>query len=155
MTDITENGLEQNVRPTVLALDLEFTLISNSVSQIPRPGLYQFLEACRERWPRIVLFTTVPEDRVRPLVQRLAEEGSVPPWFAEVECVAWEGEVKDLRFIPGCKAKHCVLVDDVEGYVHPEQKGQWIPILPFEYPYSDRDAELMRILDQLTGLQYP
>jgi hypothetical protein len=30
----------------VIALDLEGTLISNARRQIPRPGLYQFLEAC-------------------------------------------------------------------------------------------------------------
>lgn len=31
------------MRPTVLALDLEGTLISNAMSQIPRPGLHAFL----------------------------------------------------------------------------------------------------------------
>ena len=30
------------MRPSILALDLEGTLISNAVSQIPRPGLYNF-----------------------------------------------------------------------------------------------------------------
>ena len=31
-------------RPRVLAMDLEGTLVSNAVSQLPRPGLYDFLE---------------------------------------------------------------------------------------------------------------
>jgi hypothetical protein len=32
------------MKPTILALDLEGTLISNAISQIPRPGLHCFLE---------------------------------------------------------------------------------------------------------------
>lgn len=39
------------VRPTILALDLEGTLISNAISQIPRPGLKTFLEDMRAREP--------------------------------------------------------------------------------------------------------
>jgi hypothetical protein len=34
------------IRPTVLAVDLEGTLISNTMSQIPRPGLFMFLSRC-------------------------------------------------------------------------------------------------------------
>jgi hypothetical protein len=34
------------MRISVLALDLEGTLISNAVSQFPRPGLLAFLECC-------------------------------------------------------------------------------------------------------------
>lgn len=33
--------------PTILAMDLEGTLISNVVSQIPRPGLLDFLGCVR------------------------------------------------------------------------------------------------------------
>ena len=48
----------------VLALDLEGTLISNAMSCIPRPGLFAFLEGCREMFARVVLFTAVLEARV-------------------------------------------------------------------------------------------
>jgi len=41
----------------VLALDLEGTLISNAMSQIPWPGLAGFLNRCAELFPRIVMFT--------------------------------------------------------------------------------------------------
>lgn len=39
-------------KATTLALDLEGTLISNAVSQISRPGLYSFLEYCRNSFPQ-------------------------------------------------------------------------------------------------------
>ncbi|WP_239510823.1 hypothetical protein [Stenotrophomonas maltophilia] len=32
------------MKPPILAIDLEGTLISNAISQIPKPGLYRFLE---------------------------------------------------------------------------------------------------------------
>ena len=48
------------MKPTILALDLEGTLISNAVSQIPRPGLHRFLEDVRSQFEELVLFTTVP-----------------------------------------------------------------------------------------------
>ena len=41
----------------VLALELEGTLISNAVSQIAWPGLFDFLEDCRKLFPRIVIRT--------------------------------------------------------------------------------------------------
>jgi hypothetical protein len=37
----------------VIALDLEGTLISNAVSQFPRPGLYSFLEYCSKNFCRV------------------------------------------------------------------------------------------------------
>ena len=47
------------MRPTILALDLEGTLISNAVSQIPRSGLYEFLEYAQGQFDELVMFTTV------------------------------------------------------------------------------------------------
>lgn len=48
---------------TIIALDLEGTLISNAISQIRRPHLFTFLVGCREVAHRIVMFTTVSESR--------------------------------------------------------------------------------------------
>lgn len=50
------------MKPTILALDPEGTLISNAISQIPRPGLHNFLEDARSRFGELVMFTNVPED---------------------------------------------------------------------------------------------
>lgn len=69
----------------MLALDLEGTLVSNAMSQIPRPGLYAFLERCKCLFPRIVMLTTVEQGRFRQIAVLLVEEGYAPPWFSEVE----------------------------------------------------------------------
>lgn len=135
--------------PTVLALDLEGTLISNAASQIPRPGLYEFLDRCTELFPRIVMYTTVSEQRFRPIAQLLTDEGFVPPWFSQVENVIWTGATKDLAMVRGANAWDCLLVDDYEGYVHPGQHNQWIRIACFAYPYDASDCELAETLVKL------
>lgn len=129
----------------VIALDLEGTLISNAMSCFPRPGLYAFLAVCREHFERVVLFTAVDTARVRQIVDVLVEEGSAPVWLADCEIVDWSGPYKDLRFIAGADVSRSFLVDDLEAYVHPEQKAQWIRIAAFVPPYLKEDTELFRI----------
>ena len=135
--------------PRVLALDLEGTLISNAVSCFPRPGLYAFLEFCRDRFDRVVLFTTVPENRCRPILNALVDEGSAPAWLRDIEFVEWTGPHKDLRFIRDADAATALLVDDLETYVHPEQRSQWIPIAQFAAPYPPTDTELGHVIERL------
>ena len=139
----------QNNRPIVLALDLEGTLISNAMSQIPRPGLFEFLTRCVELFPRVVMFTTVKEDRFRAIATLLVAEGFAPEWFRDIEYVSWHGETKDLNFIPGLDPNDAVLVDDFEKYVHPGQESQWLKIDYFDYPYEATDTGLARVLDRL------
>lgn len=136
-------------RPSVLALDLEGTLISNAVSQIPRPGLLNFLERCRELLPRIVMFTTVNETRFRAIADLLIQEHAAPAWFAQLEYVSWEGATKDLALIPNAAAEDCLLLDDFEAYVHPGQHAQWICIESFAHPYEASDTELTKALEVL------
>lgn len=62
------------MKPTILAMDLEGTLISNAISQITRPGLRCFLEDARSRFSELVSFTTVPEDRLRSIAALLLSE---------------------------------------------------------------------------------
>lgn len=133
-------------RPNILALDLEGTLISNSASQIPRPGLSQFLIHSREIFPRIVMYTTVSETRFRPIAELLVDEGLAPRWFAKIEYVRWTGTTKDLARIRGATVQQCLLVDDFEGYVHPGQSSQWIRVDCFEHPYELSDQGLSRVL---------
>ena len=71
----------------VIALDLEGTLISNAVSQIPRPGLWSFLEGCRSLAARVVIFTAVSEERFRAIAGVLVEDGFAPEWFASIDYV--------------------------------------------------------------------
>lgn len=123
-------------RFSVLALDLEGTLISNAMSQIPRPGLFAFLEKCRALFPRVVMFTTVKEERFREIARLLVEEKAAPRWFGEIEYVSWAGKTKDLKFIPDATADEALLVDDFAVYVHPGQEPQWVKVDYFDYPYD-------------------
>lgn len=145
----TSRQSASSVRPTVLALDLEATLISSAVSQFPRPGLFDFLNRCRELFARIVMFTTVPEVRFRQIAATLALEGAAPAWFQEVEYVNWVGSTKNLEFIPDCDVIEAMLVDDLESYVHPGQASQWIKVEPFEPPFDDSDTGLASVLVEL------
>ena len=127
----------------VLALDLEATLISDASTAIARPGLYEFLEFCRVTFERVVLFTTVESTDARGVLESLAKKGEVP--FAlldRLEYIDWNGEFKDLRFIKGASPDEIILADDDEGWIHPDQENQWIPVAPF---YGDPDDELSRL----------
>jgi hypothetical protein len=136
-------------RVKVLALDLEGTLISNAISQIPRPGLYHFLERCRDIFPRIVMFTTVNEAKFREIARLLVKEGAAPDWFATIEYVIWPGGTKDLTFVQGARWQDVLLVDDCEQYVHPKQERQWIQVDQFAHPYAANDIALACVLDLL------
>ena len=130
----------------VLALDLEGTLISNAMSQFPRPGLYEFLEFCRNHFERMVIFTAVSEERTRMIARTLVENGDVPAWFSDsLEYIVWSGQYKDLNFIKGAGIQEVVLVDDQEAYIHPEQKEQWLPVKEYQAPYAEEDDELKRL----------
>ena len=134
------------LRARVLALDLEGTLISNAMSQIPRPGLFEFLSRCRELFPRLVMFTTVKEPRFRDIAVLLVKEGAAPDWFAQIEYITWHGETKDLSFVPGAVMDDVLLVDDFERYVHPGQESRWLQIEYFDYPYEATDTGLNKML---------
>jgi NLI interacting factor-like phosphatase len=136
-------------RPMVLALDLEATLISSAVSQFPRPLLFEFLERCQELFPRIVMFTTIREERFRHIAKTLVDEGSAPRWFEHLEYVDWSGPTKDLSLIPGCAPEHALLVDDLAGYVHPGQESRWVQVEPFEPPFDSADHGLAQVLEEL------
>jgi hypothetical protein len=128
---------------TVLALDLERTLIDDALSAHPRPGLYDFLAFCDEGFGRIAVFTTVEEADAREVLSDLARRGHVPPGLlTRLEYVAWHGEYKDLAFVPGAAPDEVLLVDDDAGWIRPDQRGQWIPISAWD---GGPDRELSRV----------
>lgn len=136
------------MRPTILALDLEGTLISNAVSQIPRPGLSEFLCSVHDDFERLVLFTSVPEPRARGIVELLAREEHAPSWFSRLDFTQWHGATKDLRFItpePGA----ALLLDDHAAYVHPGQERWWVHVPLFAPPYEACDQGLAQALQNL------
>lgn len=130
------------MRPTILALDLEGTLISNAVSQIPRPGLFTFLERVRGQFDELVMFTTVDESLFRHIAGLLVLEGDTPPWFSELRCTAWQGATKDLTLVSPTLGE-VLLLDDHVAYVHAGQQALWIEVPLFGSPYEDTDKGLL------------
>lgn len=130
-----------------LALDLEGTLISNAVSQIPRPGLHRFLELCQIMFNEVVVFTTVPESRFRDIAALLVCEGHAPPWLSWVRHLHCTDRQKDLSRVPclGPKAM-TLLVDDYADYVVPGAESMWLPIDQFAAPYPDDEAALESLI---------
>jgi hypothetical protein len=143
---------KKNQKNVTIALDLEGTLISNAVSQFPRPRLLTFLEYCHQNFDRLVIFTAVNEVRFRSISRTLAEAGDVPAWFVDLEYINWHGTYKDLSFIPQAKIDRSILIDDRIEYIHPDQKDRWIEIPGYDYPYSDDDRELDRIMEKLSQI---
>ncbi len=142
-------------KAVVLALDLEGTLISNAMSQIPRPGLFKFLTRCAQLFPRIVIFTTVQEKKFREIAVLLVKERLVPTWFEDIEYIHWQGSTKNLEFVPESMIEEILLVDDFEQYIHPGQESQWLQIEYFDYPYLETDTGLSRVLEILESRANP
>lgn len=133
-----------------LALDLEGTLISNAVSQIPRPGLYRFLELCQIMFNEVVLFTTVPEPRFRDIAALLAHEGHAPRWFTSVRHLHCTDGQKDLGRVARLGPQALtLLVDDCADYVSPGAESIWLPVDQFAAPYPDDDAALESLIPVL------
>ncbi len=138
-----------------LALDLEGVLITNAVSQFPRPGLGEFLEECEKLFGRehICIFTTVPEDLFRQIANTLVVEQLVPGWFNQIRYVDWVGEHKDLRFVDDDIEK-VIIVDDYPPYIKQTQKHRLIVAQQYLEPYSHElpylnDVELDVLLAKL------
>lgn len=133
------------MRTTTLAMDLEGTLISNAVSQIPRPGLYDFLESVHSLFEQLAIYTTVPEPTFRKIAHLLVSEMCAPDWFAELPYIAWEGPTKDLRNVSPVLGS-AFLLDDHRAYVHPGQERYWIEARLFASPYDGADIGLQQAL---------
>lgn len=128
---------------TVLALDLEGTLIDDARSGQPRPGLREFLDFCDERFGRVAVFTTVEEADACEVLADLDRAGYLPAGLLDrLEFVAWTGEYKDLGFVAGAAPSEVVLIDDDDGWVRPDQRGQWVPVAPWD---GGPDVELARV----------
>lgn len=134
---------------SVLAVGLEGTLVSNAVSQIPRPGLFAFLEECATRFDRIVVFSGTTEAKFRHLAWELAARGEAPEWLVSAEFVAWSGPYKRMRFVPGAVPGRYVLLDARAEAVPPDERGHWVRIEPFDYPYPEDDDALVAAAREL------
>jgi len=140
----------------VIALDLEGTLISSAVSQIPRPGLYDFLQWCTQTFERVVIYTSVYEEKFREIANMLVLSGEAPNWFATIEYIHWQGNTKKLRFISNALLNEILLLDDCEMVIHPDEMSQWLPIKCFDPNFSKKlvdetseDTELKHVIEKI------
>ena len=63
-----------------------------------------------------------------------------------MEYINWKSSnYKDLTFV-NKDITNLFIIDDMERYILPEQKNQWIEIRSFERPYK-KDKELKRIMN--------
>lgn len=136
------------MKPTILALDLEGTLISNAISQFPRPGLYQFLTEANTLFDELVLLTTVPKDRFHSIARILVREEAAPTWFPAIPYTNWRGPTKDLRFVSP-RLGDALLLDDYSAYVHAGQEHLWVRVPLFAPPYAAEDHGLHFALREL------
>lgn len=127
----------------LLCMDLEGTLISNAVSQIPRPGLYAFLEGVEEVC-ELMLYTSVSSERVHAIQNLLVEEGLAPAWFLDLSVCHPSGTIKDKA---RCGRLDALLLDDQAAVIAPGDESWWVPVAEFSPPYSDDDHELYKVLD--------
>lgn len=126
----------------LLCMDLEGTLISNAVSQIPRPGLYTFLESVSEVCD-LMLYTSVSSERVNAIRNLLIEEGVAPVWFLDLPVLHPTGTIKDKA---RCGRSDAMLLDDQAAVVASGEESWWVAIAEYLPPYSDHDRELIKAL---------
>lgn len=132
--------MDETNRKPLLCLDVEGTLISNAVSQIPRPGLYEFLEGL-SRICDLALYTSVSRERLQSIQDVLIQERAVPSWFRELPTFHPEG---NLKFKANCRRHDAVLLDDQATVIAPGERDWWIPIEEFLPPYSMDDQGLAK-----------
>jgi len=130
---------ETNRKP-LLCLDLEGTLISNAVSQIPRPGLDGFLESV-SRICDLALYTSVSRERLQDIQDVLIKEKAVPSWFKDLPTFHPAGTIK---FKINCGRNDALLLDDQAAVIAPGERDWWIPIEEFSPPYSMEDHGLAK-----------
>jgi len=121
------------VQVTVLALDLEGTLVSTAVSGFARPGLARFLTWAQSR-SRECSSRGVPGARARAVAVALVELGEAPGWYRDIEIVEAAGSVKDLlRLVPSLD--EALLVEDRQASSAPGQAHRLVRVPGWEYPY--------------------
>lgn len=143
------------MKDTILALDLEGVLVTNAISQFPRPGLMQFLCQCESLFGQdnICIFTSVHEEKFKEIAHTLVRENLAPEWFPTLRYINWVGEHKDLRFVDEDINK-VIIVDDYPPYIKQTQKHKLIEISQYLEPYSHEspdftDNELEALLVKL------
>ena len=152
LSSLAAGTTQREKRPSTIALDLEGTLISHASSMIPRPGLYQFMQFCRENFTRMVFFSFVEQERGRQILQQMVDAATMPDWVIGAEYVTAIGGkpgAKDLRLLGD--PEDALLVDDQPHVVPLDQRARLIQIAEFKAPLGD-DNELAKVQQILAEL---
>lgn len=120
----------------LFCIDLEGTLISNAVSQIPRPGLFSFLEFLRE-FGDLVIFTSVSPEKTRDIQSLLVRERVVPEWFADLDSLHPDGTIKCRAVAESYapEADEYYLLDDQFACIAEDEQEWWVFVSEFQPPY--------------------
>ena len=133
----------------LVCLDLEGTLISNAVSQIPRPGLYSFLSDL-SGMAEIMLYTSVSVQRTNAIKKLLVADGCAPSWFVHMPSIHPEKTIKYRQQIPDFSSYDCILlVDDQPTVVAEGEEDWWVSVSEYLPPYPETDSELAAALNRL------
>jgi hypothetical protein len=62
-----------------------------------------------------------------------------------MEYIKWQGQFKNLQYVPDAGPFEILLIDDDERFIQPGHKSQWIPIKMFNPHLAAEDEELLRI----------
>jgi hypothetical protein len=134
-----------------ISLDLEGTIISTAVSQIPRPHLAEFGSFCMDFADGVEIRTGVNQEVAEEIMRLLVSEGSLPPRF-RYEIVDWDRRTdrKDLTNT-GMPLERIVHIDDVPAFALPSQKHRWI-IVPEFTGIEDYDRELVEVVERVESM---
>ncbi|WP_152208281.1 NIF family HAD-type phosphatase [Marinobacter changyiensis] len=134
----------------LICLDIEGTLISNAVSQIPRPHLYHFLTEVN-KLADLVLYTSVSPTRTRKIQNLFVDEGVVPDWFGKLDALHPIGTTKPKAVAASYAptASRIFLVDDQEACIEEIEQDWWVAVHEYLPPYNTDDKELLRVLGEL------
>ncbi|MFM2419075.1 MAG: hypothetical protein RL385_3798 [Pseudomonadota bacterium] len=134
-------------RPTVLLLGLERTLFTFVEGVLePRPHAFSFLTSCGDLFERLVVMPG-DIDQFHHIARELVQRGAVPCWFAHLDCVAWNGRVKDLERTGAATLAEALAVDANRAFMLPTQEAQWLDVAAFDG--SPGDFELLSVYERL------
>jgi len=123
-------------------------LVSNAVSQIPRPGLYPFLERVIALCD-LTIYTSVCEQRGFAIRKILVVENGATIWFEALNVIQPAGTLKPKS---ACGREDAFLLDDQVSVIMPGEEDWWIQIPEFLPSYSDEDKAHSEALLRLRKL---
>jgi len=120
---------------SIIAINLEGTLISDAITCTPRPGLRRLIEVCIFAADEVVILTTTGTDETRRVLYGLGAKGLLPPGFPSVVRIVEPGTKRTDLSLVGDPAT-VAIIDDRDIAV-PGQESRLIRIPQFEVEDDD------------------